>query len=704
MTMAGLWRWSWLPALLAGCSGPAADDPACEGVSGGAVTRLVEHPGSGHEVTVRLRFQDGVPIGESDLVRCLSVRASSEQRAAPVVSARPVAAAYTLLLVDPGLGRRDSDVTRGLVDQLVRRRPATEAIAVYRWGAEVTQVAPFSTDRRILLDRLPVGLPPADAVAPVRSALSAAAGVLGAVGGTAADALRTIVLVTPRAAALAGFGEALPSAEPNLVVWIGAAEQASLVGDLPPGLRFGIPASTVPASVVASLSDRLDAYLRLGHYGIGLCGDDAQQTVDIAFRGGAGSGGDTTSTVTLPRPMPENRDGPCDPAALAGGRRAFPRRLELLFTPDQRAAAEAAHADPASHAAFDLQVRLNRDAAPTAATARYRSDASYGCERRSYTVELEGTAPRFLFPGFASRKLHLVAMCRDRLYLRTLTALALMSDEGLFPVPFDMVELVVDGVSRGPYVAFEDAPDSLRVHSSRVNAVVRRDMNGAATVPVVQFSATSAADAVASYQRILDTAGTLSGQRLEDALRDRFHFDRYLSWVALMNLMGSGGYADEIFFYSVETTAATGQRTDYHLMMGWDQPQIFAPCRSQGRDALVDPFGLIECSEAELDKRIFTDPLLYLRYADQLTALLERQPPERFAAFLDATATRLLGYFAEPDALAGLTELRALDPQATTRPEVARALLQAERELLVAQYTARREALLAGLARYRATR
>src|SRR5439155_7548876 len=162
----------------------------------------------------------------------------------------------------------------GLAEQIARRRPAGEAVAVYRWGAEVTQVAPFGTDRTVLLARLAIGLAPADSIAAARPALAAAAAVLAAVGGASADALRSIVLVSPRAAALTGFAEALSAADPHLVTWIGYSEQPAVTAALPPGLRFAVPPASAPASVVAALSDRLDAYKLFGHYAVGLCGGD----------------------------------------------------------------------------------------------------------------------------------------------------------------------------------------------------------------------------------------------------------------------------------------------------------------------------------------------------------------------------------------------------------------------------------------------
>jgi hypothetical protein len=222
--------------------------------------------------------------------------------------------------------------------------------------------------------------------------------------------------------------------------------------------------------------------------------------------------------------------------------------------------------------------------------------------------------------------------------------------------------------------------------------------------PQVQFSATTAADAVASYQRILDATAMLSGQRLELALRDRLDFDRYLTWVALMNLVAGGGDAAQLFFYAVETTGADGLRSDFHLMMGLEQSRALPPCGAPGREVLVDRNGLLGCSAGALDQRIFVDPLLYGRYVEQLEALVSRHPPARFASLFDATARRVLEYLQSPPALAGLVELAAIDRDATTRPEVAQALLEAERELLVTQYIGRRDALLAGLARWRASR
>ena len=610
--------------------------------------------------------------------------------------------AYTLLLVDPGAGRRENDTARLLVEAIVKKRPAGEAIAIFRWGAEVTQIAPFNPDRRLLLERLSVGLVPSDTTLPSGEALAAAAAALAATGGPATDALRTVVLVNPRGAATAGLRAALDRAQPHLVVSLGGGDQDAQLAALPAGLRFPIPSQTVPALVVSALSDRLDAYKRHAHYAFGVCGQ-AEHAVQLRFSEGE------SSTLSLPAALPDNLPGACQPEALARGERVFPARLDLLFTPEQRALAAAAHLDRAHRPSFDLSVRVAAEAPPLRAFARYRGgDASYGCARRSYSLDLftQDGEPRFLFPGSAARRFELVAMCTDRMYLRTLTTLKLLAEEGLFPVPFDLIELAIDGVSQGPYLIIENVSESLPVHSSRLSSVIRRRVapGGTTTTPEVGWSALGNEGAAqASYLGILGAAMDQSGRRLESALDERFDLQGYLTWVALMNLVGSGGYRDEIFFYAAETTGADGNRADYHLMMGWDEDAVFTDCAAGGQ-AIVDPRGLVTCAQAELDRGIFLDSLLYARYAEVLSSVVERHRSERFAALARETAARVLAFLEKPEARAGLVELRALDPEAVTSFEVARTLLENELALLLGQFDRQWATLDDRLARFRGER
>ena len=679
----------WLPAVAALACARPGPPPVCDGVSGLVVTRVAGHPGNGDEITARLRFDTGIPIAEADLVQCLGVEGAPGKSA---VVRRPMDAAYTLLLVDPGRNQAGADNARSLVQAIVKKRPPGEALAVFRWGAAVTQVAPFASDRRVLLQRVGVGLAPSDGVLPAGDALAAAAAVLDQVGGPAVDALRTIVLVGARPAASMGLAAALGRAGPHLVISIGG--DPDLQSALPAGLRFPIGGQSAPALVVAAMSDRMDAYARHSHYAFGVCGQ-AGQPVRLLFE-------EVDPTpVMLPPSLPEDAAGTCDAQAIAEGHRAFPARLDLLFTADQRAAAAAAFADRAHRPPFDLAARLS-EGPPVRAVARYRGDASYDCARRSYALELEGERPRFLFPGSAARRFELASLCLDRMSLRTFAALRLLAEEGLFPVPFDLVEVAVDGVSQGPYLILEDPSDALRARSSGVSAVVRRQAGAAGgTAPQVRWSAGSAADAETSYTRILGAAMSLSGRPLESALEDRFDLQAYLTWVALMNLLGSGGYRDQIFFYAAQTAGPDGNPADFHLPMGWDEDALFTAC---GAPAIYDPRGLVTCAQAELDRRLFTDPLLYPRYSEVLASAIERSPPERFAGLAGAAAARIAAFLERPEVRAGMVELRALDPRAPVDPAVARQLLDNELALIVGQFGNQRAMLADRLARFRAER
>jgi len=537
-----------------------------------------------------------------------------------------------------------------------------------------------------LLERLPA-LFPSEGVAPPAEALAAAADALAAVGGPARDALRTIILVNPRGTM--GLGEALERARPHLVLWIGGGDQDRQLAALPAGLRFPMGAQAVPAAVVSAMSDRMEAYQRHAHYSIGLCGQ-AQQPLRLLFEGGE------TSTLTLPAATPENHAGACQAEAIAQGGRVYPARLDLLFTAEERTAAQTAFLDRVGRPPFALAVRAGGD--PVRATARYRGENSYGCARRSYSLELEGQGLRFWFPGSAGRRFELQAMCLDRLYLRTFTLLRLLADEGLFPVPVDLIELSIDGISQGPYLIFEELTDAMRTRASGLKAVVQRRSAGA----VVRWSAGAGLEAQASYDRILGAAAGLAGRPLEAALSDRLDLQSYLTWVALMTLVDSGGASGENLFYATDTTAPDGSRADYHLVMGWDDDDLgdlFTGCRAAG-GAVVDPRGLVGCAETELDRRIFSDQLLYARYAEVLTSALERHPGERFAARARDTATRVLAFLERPEVRAGAVELAGLDGRAPASFEITRGLLEDELALLLGQFEHRRATLAERLARF----
>jgi hypothetical protein len=684
--------WSLLLGLAACDTIKLPGQSDCEGPSGLDVTRMVEHGGGGRELTVRLRYPDGVP-GGSDLAGCLSVQRGGSKLGAAVAK-RKVDDAYTLLLVDPGATTAESEAARGLVRAVVKRLPAQDKVAVFRWAAAVTQAAPFTRDRALVEERIALGLVPSrDPRRAAAEALAEIAPAVAKIDGPARDALRTVVVISPRAPGL--VAAAAKAAGPHLLAWLGPPGADLQLDGVPGGLRF---VAADPDSAATALASRLEAYKTHAHYGLGLCAGAGAISGELAF-------GDLDELVAiqLPGVAEENRGGSCSAPALAQSRRIFPRQIELVLTDEERAGAMAAYADRMTKPKWPLSVRLAPGGHPVPAMASFRGESSYSCARRNYSVNLDGKAPRFLFPGFASSKFHLVAMCADRLYLRNFTALTLMAEEGLFPVPFEMVELLVDGVTQGPYMLVENVADSLRDHSSRVSAVIRRvyGPGNVGTKPEVRWTAGTDEEALASYGGIFAAAGALAGPALEAAMRVRLDLDGYMRWLAVVNAIGSGDYIDEVYLYGAQTTAGDGSPADLYMIAGWDQDDLFTACHASGRNALLDPFGLLECTESELDKRLFVDPHMYDRYSGVLAKLLDRLPQARFDRALAATAERLLRHFKDPKVLDAMVELKRLNPDAGMSFETARTMIESDVELLQVQFAARRAELQARLERYR---
>jgi hypothetical protein len=669
----------WLALGLPACGG----DDACDRLADGRIARAVDHGAAGQQLAVALSFRDGVPV-ESDVGRCLSV--SGPAVGSTAVAKRQAEVSFTLLLVDPGQSASENQLARAAARTVLAQRPPGERLAIYRWGPETTQVAPFLSERPALEERMEMGLSPAAApIAPGANALAVAGAALAGLSKPGTVAQRTLVIISPRAALPPISADAL--AGDNLVTWLGPAAGEPALAALPAGLRFVFTGAADAAA--ARLSQRIDAHQRHGHYTVAACG--VPPGGEIAVRAGK-----APARSVLAPAAEDATPGTCDAASLAREGPSRPRRIELVFTQEQRQAADMLHRGR-SKENFPLAVRMSPGSEPVAATAHFRGESTYNCARRNYSVNLAGKSPRFVFPGFAQDKFHLVSMCQDRLYLRNLLVLTTLAAEGLFPVPFDLVELVIDGKDQGIYLLLENVADSLRVHQTGVRSVIRRYKVPAvaATVPEVRWVAPPAADdeALARYHQILAGVAGLNGEALEAGLRRRLHLDQYLQWTAILNGFQSGDHVDEVFFYATESTEADGTRSDYHLIMGWDQDDAFANCHFQGTLAIHDPAGLLWCGESELDRRIFGDPHLYRRYAQVLGRWLDRFTVERFAGLLRATADRLLARFRNPAVLGAMTELAALNPDAVMSFDLASRLVESELELLVTQYDLRRQQL-----------
>lgn len=128
------------------------------------------------------------------------------------------------------------------------------------------------------------------------------------------------------------------------------------------------------------------------------------------------------------------------------GIRPYPDVIEFSFTEQQRPIHDARKA-ARSKQDFDLSVRLWPDGPAVPATAHLRGKGSLGCERSSYTLDLDTGTPRYLLPDSATDEFYLLSMCLDDRYVRAHTVYRLLGNLGLFPLAFRFVELRLDGAS-----------------------------------------------------------------------------------------------------------------------------------------------------------------------------------------------------------------------------------------------------------------
>ncbi len=665
--------------LASGCEGRGAVmsvPVACDLIRGVAITREVVQPSGAREVTIRLAFDEGTLPTARDLSHCLALVDDRGAALPAVVTPRTVASAHTLMLVDPGSTAADNENVRAAVMSLARARPPGERLALFRWGRVVTQVQSFTSDRSALAERLSVGLPiESSRPAPPEDAILAITKVLGDIDTHVDPSLRSVVMISPRPAEAK-----VAAADPHLLLWMG------------PG-GFGLDGA-------AAVSARMDAEKQVTHYGLGYCGPADAHTRELRVAGSS----TVRARIKFPKSLPESAATGCDPMKAARGETVYPTVIEVRQSPQEEIAAEEARRVLGPKAEFRASMFLwpNRPSIPV--IMNWRGESSLGCRRKNYTIKVQDNRARSLMPGSSASEFFLTSMCLDRLYLNTPTSTQILSDEGLYSPSWRLVELRFNTTAgrdhaAGVYLMVEKVPEALVKRHSRVTSVIRR---GYASKPVeVKKFVTTADGALLEYENILAAVRSLSGSSLVDGLRARLDLDQYLSFMAMMAILGSGDYVDEVYFYATETTGPDGKPGMHHHVSLWDQDSLFTPCHFDGREAIKDVYGLLVCAEADLDKKIFADATVYARYVDILEPLVQRYTVGRFKAVLDTTVVKLLGFFESPGVLDGMIELDRIDRRLRTGYDAIRAGLTAEAASMVSNFETNRHGLIARIAAYR---
>ncbi|HEU5056012.1 MAG TPA: CotH kinase family protein, partial [Kofleriaceae bacterium] len=399
----------------------------------------------------------------------------------------------------------------------------------------------------------------------------------------------------------------------------------------------------------------------------------------VAVCAGAGAGGDASLTVdgvpgeltvAWPVPWPESLGAACDAGAIGAAPQVVPEVFEILFTDDERAV-YADRVASLSKEEFSFSLRLAADQEPIAASAHLHGKGTLGCDRKSYTVTLDGPG-RHLFADDYADEVFLIAMCADDRYLQLYTSYQLLAAEGLFPLSYRYVELVLDGEQRGVYLLVEKSDDALVRDNSRVSAVLRRRDDAPGDHMEVEKSRGDAEAASGAWATFEQSLTAYAGEDLLAAAEERIDLERYLVWIALMTALENGDYVDEVLLTATDARSAAGDVPEYWTFTAWDNDDLFSACHHGGKWAMVDPNELLYCVEADIDRILFADPVVYARYADVMSALLDRLTPDRMQQALDATGAALLPYFERPEICAAMTELLSSNPAASDPSEAQR--------------------------------
>jgi hypothetical protein len=217
----------------------------------------------------------------------------------------------------------------------------------------------------------------------------------------------------------------------------------------------------------------------------------------------------------------------------------------------------------------------------------------------------------------------------------------------------------------------------------------------------VKFTAAGAPEGETDYLDFLASLAPLSGAALEAAVRRRLHLGQYLTWLALMSLLHTGDYSDEVLLIGTETRNGDGQPISYFHINGWDADDIFQNCHLDGMRAVQDDFDLIYCAESELDHKLISDPHTYSLYVDALSAVITQIPTVRFREVVDAASARLLSVLKLERARLAMVELLQAHPGATDLTVLETVLAQRADELEVL-FDARSAEMSANIEAYRA--
>ncbi|MDA9982119.1 CotH kinase family protein [Gammaproteobacteria bacterium] len=657
--------------------------------SGIAIVNKQTWPGGGVALTLRVHPYDVLASGKSSPVELNWLRNSTRINASTASTSLPPGHTIVVLIPPPVRNREAQGFLAEAASAFIKDRSKQEKISVYRWGAELDQLRDFTNNTDYLLEAvtsLDVTDPP-DTYTDVDSVLTYVAGEVVRVGGPSHQGMRSVVFIgapPPSAPTVSGFSA--------LVQWlvVGPVDK-DLIKSVQQDQLFEVMSYKDLVETARQVSRRIDDFADEGHLRIALCsageGGRARVSIDNA-----------ESTFLIPAHTPGKRTGRCSIPAMLAGVRSYPDTMAFKFTEAQRKTYDY-FTSTEHRGIFELSVQFDDSRPPVPATAHHRGRGSIACNRKSYTLSLEVNTPEFLMPNSTANDFYVLSLCLDDRYVHQYTILQIWQQLGLFPFEFRLIELTIDGESRGMYLLIEKVREAYQLDHSRVGSILRRDTPDAATADV-KYSSTTDVLAAADYNSLLQRFNSIEGPELTAKLSTYIDLEQYWLMLAAASVLQNGDYVDEVWMFSSEESRPNGTLGGRYRFAAWDPEDVFSRCHSK-RLEFIDPHGLSYCAETALDHTILSDPLAYEGFADALQELVEEKLTHGiFKAALDNTRTHVLHYLMRPEISQAMSELIESNPAARD-PAVAAGEVNARLAELEVEFVRRQELLRERIEEYR---
>ena len=345
------------------------------------------------------------------------------------------------VMMDPqGNDALDRQVERSVADAIVQL-PENVVVGLFRRCISLQQVVGFTSNSELLQQKVMSSLDscgPASLV-DAATALNQVAALTTAVGPSTEEALKAIVYISSFSARSVNLDDVVfPAGFVRVVPFSFGGRSDG---------EFSWSSGEELDSALDGLRQWMVDTATKGNYQLSTClGEESQSRLTIEHNGKACS-------IVPKLSLPNEANLGCEIETIAANQYPFPATIEFNFTTEQRLIHDQFVAEK-DKSDFNLSVKVG-DRSPAEATAHLRGGTSLNCERKSYTVNLAGDVQQRFLSGAASDEFHLISMCKDDRYHQQYTGNQLAATLGLFPLQFGLVELLLDGQTRGVYLLLE---------------------------------------------------------------------------------------------------------------------------------------------------------------------------------------------------------------------------------------------------------